>query len=312
MINNLKNIEKIINLKFNDKELLSKSFIHKSYNKKINNEKLEFLGDRVIGLAISKKLLTLYPNENEGNIDKKFSNLVNKKTCADVAKRLNIKKFIKTGKSIDKPININDNNREISMDTTKTIENLNIDEAKYFDFDISAELKVKSGDWKYILTAEDENGFKIKNPYEFTVKTRAVEPPRIILADYAVENNFGTNYIPKNEEVDLTVRIQNVGQGITEKVEFSLLDNHTYESIDFTGYIELSEMKPGEFSDITFNHPNWNKEMDDTCVEITIRREVSKTGKSRKLIAPISSAISSSPSTSCFLDCEGVTQGGSR
>ena len=49
MINNLKNIEKIINLKFNDKELLSKSFIHKSYNKEINNEKLEFLGDRVIG-----------------------------------------------------------------------------------------------------------------------------------------------------------------------------------------------------------------------------------------------------------------------
>ena len=67
-----------------------------------------------------------------------------------------------------------------------------------------------------------------------------------------MENNFGTNYIPKNEEVDLTVRIQNVGQGLTEKVEFSLLDNHTYESIDFTGYIELSEMKPGEFSDITF------------------------------------------------------------
>ena len=157
----------------------------------------------------------------------------------------NIRLFIR-------PVNINDNNREIFMDTTKIIDNLNIDEGKYFDFDISAALKVQSGDWKYILTAEDENGFKIKNPYEFTVKTRAVEPPRIILADYAVENNFGTNYIPKNEEVDLTVRIQNVGQGLTEKVEFSLLDNHTYESIDFSGYIELSNMKPGEFSDITF------------------------------------------------------------
>ena len=94
MINNLKNIEKIINLKFNDKELLSKSFIHKSYNKEINNEKLEFLGDRVIGLIISKKLLNLYPNEKEGIIDKKFASLVNKKTCAKIALEIGIKKFI--------------------------------------------------------------------------------------------------------------------------------------------------------------------------------------------------------------------------
>ena len=99
MINNLKNIEKIINIKFNDKELLSKSFIHKSYNKEINNEKLEFLGDRVIGLIISKKLLNLYPNEKEGIIDKKFASLVNKKTCAKVFRSLNLKKFIKTGNS---------------------------------------------------------------------------------------------------------------------------------------------------------------------------------------------------------------------
>ena len=99
MINNLKNIEKIINLKFNDKDLLSKSFIHKSYNKEINNEKLEFLGDRVIGLIISKKLLNLYPNEKEGTIDKKFASLVNKKTCAKVFRSLNLKKFIKTGNS---------------------------------------------------------------------------------------------------------------------------------------------------------------------------------------------------------------------
>ena len=99
MINNLKNIEKIINLKFNDKELLSKSFIHKSCNKEINNEKLEFLGDRVIGLILSKKLLNLYPNEKEGIIDKKFASLVNKKTCAKVFRSLNLKKFIKTGNS---------------------------------------------------------------------------------------------------------------------------------------------------------------------------------------------------------------------
>ena len=62
--------------------------IHKSFNHDVNNEKLEFLGDRVIGLILSKTLLKTYPNDREGIIDKKFANMVNKKTCADVAKTL--------------------------------------------------------------------------------------------------------------------------------------------------------------------------------------------------------------------------------
>ena len=96
---NYKQIEKILKINFNNKKLLIRSLIHKSFNKNENNEKLEFLGDRVIGLIISEKLLTLYPDEKEGTIDKKFANLVNKKTCAKVAHQLNLKKFIKTGSS---------------------------------------------------------------------------------------------------------------------------------------------------------------------------------------------------------------------
>jgi len=96
---NLKQIEKNIKINFNNKKLLIRSLIHKSFNKNENNEKLEFLGDRVIGLVISEKLLSLYPNEREGIIDKKFANLVNKKTCAKIAHQLNLKKFIKTAKS---------------------------------------------------------------------------------------------------------------------------------------------------------------------------------------------------------------------
>jgi len=99
MKNNLKKLESIIQINFKNKNLLIKSLTHKSFNEKDNNEKLEFLGDRVIGLVLSKKLLTLYPEENEGIIDKKFSNLVNKKTCMEIAKKINLKNFIKTGNS---------------------------------------------------------------------------------------------------------------------------------------------------------------------------------------------------------------------
>ena len=93
---NYQTLEKKIKINFKDKDLLVRSLTHKSYNKEINNEKLEFLGDRVLGLVIAKKLLEIYPNEKEGVLDKKFASLVNKKTCLQIAKKINLDKYILT------------------------------------------------------------------------------------------------------------------------------------------------------------------------------------------------------------------------
>ena len=95
----LNRLQQKINIKFKDPKLLAKSLIHKSHNNIENNEKLEFLGDRVLGLVFAKKLLKIYPKDKEGTIDKKFANLVNKKTCLLVAKKLELQKFITTGGS---------------------------------------------------------------------------------------------------------------------------------------------------------------------------------------------------------------------
>ena len=70
--------EKKIKVSFKDKSLLKKALTHKSANQIENNEKLEFLGDRVLGLVISKKIIDLYPDEEEGNLDKRFAKLVNR------------------------------------------------------------------------------------------------------------------------------------------------------------------------------------------------------------------------------------------
>ena len=75
------NLEKKIKINFKNKDLLIKSLTHKSYDKDNNYEKIEFLGDRVLGLVMAKKLLEVYPNEKEGVLDKKFASLVNKNTC---------------------------------------------------------------------------------------------------------------------------------------------------------------------------------------------------------------------------------------
>ena len=73
-----------------------KSLTHKSFDKKNNNEKIEFLGDRVLGLVMAKKLLEIYPNEKEGILDKKFASLVNKKTCLEIAKKIELDKYVLT------------------------------------------------------------------------------------------------------------------------------------------------------------------------------------------------------------------------
>ena len=99
MIKSFRDLEQILKYNFKDKNLLHSALTHKSFNNNNNNEKLEFLGDRVLGLIISKKLLEKFPKEKEGVIDKKYANLVNKRTCVEIAKRLNLKDYLYLGSS---------------------------------------------------------------------------------------------------------------------------------------------------------------------------------------------------------------------
>ena len=94
MVKNLANFQKRIGINFYNQKLLTKCFTHKSYNPLENNEKLEFLGDRVLGLIISQNLLKFFPNDKEGDLDKKLASLVNKKQCAIIAKDLSLQEYI--------------------------------------------------------------------------------------------------------------------------------------------------------------------------------------------------------------------------
>ena len=101
-------LEKKLKLKFSDEKILIKSLTHKSYDSKNNNEKIEFLGDRVLGLVIAKKLLEIYPEEREGILDKKFASLVNKKKCLEIAKKIELEKYILVFNPKNKKIIIED------------------------------------------------------------------------------------------------------------------------------------------------------------------------------------------------------------
>jgi len=97
----LRPLEEIIKYNFQDKNLFFKSLIHTSASKeKISSmERFEFLGDRVLGLIISEELFNRYRNLKEGELSKKYSFLVQRSTCAIIAKKINLEDFITLGKS---------------------------------------------------------------------------------------------------------------------------------------------------------------------------------------------------------------------
>ena len=90
-------LELSLGFKINNSDLYLKAITHKSLDKINNYEKLEFLGDRVLGLCISKKLFEIFPNEKVGILDKKLASLVNKNKCYEVGQYLKLDKIVKIG-----------------------------------------------------------------------------------------------------------------------------------------------------------------------------------------------------------------------
>ncbi len=95
----IKILQKKIKIDFKNEKILLQAITHKSFDPNNNYENLEFLGDRVLGLVVSKKLFELFPNEKVGSLDKKLASLVNKNKCLEIGNLLNLKEFVITGNS---------------------------------------------------------------------------------------------------------------------------------------------------------------------------------------------------------------------
>lgn len=92
--------EKQLGVKFNNKDLLTQAFTHRSYvneNVKLphgHNERLEFLGDAVLELIVTDYLYKNYPNQNEGELTAYRSALFNAVIISEVASEINMNDFL--------------------------------------------------------------------------------------------------------------------------------------------------------------------------------------------------------------------------
>ena len=87
-------LEEILDYQFNDRHLLERALTHSSTNDDYNYQRLEFLGDRVLGLVMAHALFTEFKGENEGGLAKRHTALVQGRTCALIGQAHNIGDYI--------------------------------------------------------------------------------------------------------------------------------------------------------------------------------------------------------------------------
>ena len=92
----MEKLQKNLSYQFSDIELLNKALTHRSVSKN-NNERLEFLGDSVLGSIISEELYSRHSNIDEGQLSRLRSHLVRGNTLANLAKKLNIAENLRLG-----------------------------------------------------------------------------------------------------------------------------------------------------------------------------------------------------------------------
>lgn len=93
----MEQLQQILRYQFKDLSLLEKALTHGSvcFDVLSNYERLEFLGDRVLGEAVAHLLYNVFPQEPEGYLSQRFVRLVRKETVAEVAQTLELNKFMK-------------------------------------------------------------------------------------------------------------------------------------------------------------------------------------------------------------------------
>lgn len=92
----LNNLELTIGYAFSDLSLLELALTHRSYDAK-HNERLEFLGDSILGMIIARKLYELFPNNPEGDLTRMRSSLVRETTLAQIAREFKLNEHLRLG-----------------------------------------------------------------------------------------------------------------------------------------------------------------------------------------------------------------------
>ena len=204
-----KEISKLLDYQFKNNKLLEEALTHASARKssKVNNERLEFLGDRVLGLVIAEELLRKNPNSTEGEIATYYNSLVKKETCAFIAKEIGLENLLTLGKSVKRT-----NDRQKDKILGNAIEALI--GAIFLDagFEISKQLVLKV--WRKQIDIVRDIEAHAKTALQEFLQSKGQEPPT-----YKQISRTGPDHDPDFcVEVVLGSGLNAIGSGSTKRM----------------------------------------------------------------------------------------------
>ena len=204
-----KEISKLLDYQFRNNRLLEEALTHSSARKssKLNNERLEFLGDRVLGLVIAEELLRKNPNSTEGEIATYYNSLVKKETCAFIAKEIGLENLLTLGKSVKRT-----NDRQKDKILGNAIEALI--GAIFLDagFEISKQLVLKV--WRKQIDIVRDIEAHAKTALQEFLQSKGQEPPT-----YKQISRTGPDHDPDFcVEVVLGSGLNAIGNGSTKRM----------------------------------------------------------------------------------------------
>jgi ribonuclease III len=197
-------LEKHINYKFKNINLLNHALIHSSHNannfkkNKKNYERLEFLGDRVLGLVLAEYFFNLFPDANEGLLNSYFQRYANQNALAEYANTINLSIFIKSqkGDSLE-------SNKSVLSDVVESIIG-----AIYLDSDLNSS---RNFIIKEIIKQDSIESEPIKHPksllQEYCLNKYKCLPK------YTMINKIGTDHQPT---FMVSVSIDNINDVVSE------------------------------------------------------------------------------------------------
>lgn len=178
-------LERTLGYDFDDRSLLREALTHSSAPGAPSNERLEFLGDRVLGLVIAQALIARYPDESEGDLAPRFNALVRKETCAAVAETLGIGPHLNMARS--EAQSGGRRKQALLGDAMEAVI-----AAVFLDGGLIAARDVVLDGWRAHLDAQDQAPVDAKTALQEWVQARALPLP-----DYRIVSRDGPDHNPK-------------------------------------------------------------------------------------------------------------------
>ena len=139
----------------------------------------------------------------------------------------------------------------LKIDSVSVVPILNVGDTLQVEFSIYAKLKIESGDRNFEFRVEEFSGQDL-DPEPMTFPTLKVIPPNLVVTDFAIDTEWGQNYLPTNEVGTLTIRVQNLSEGLTDTASAKFSRDSTFTSDDNDELHEFGLIGGGEYFDLSF------------------------------------------------------------